>query len=430
MYKIHYLCIVSVPDFILFVQRKKNTMMKRLLTLIVIIVFVILPVVPAVAQKATKPVKVFWDGGTIPDPIFRKYVLDNFDTDRNGRISKAEAEAVREIDVSPKPKPSPEKYRNKDFESITSLDGIAYFTNLRRLNCSYTKISELSLTYKAGKKKKEKTYWLPLVYLNCRVTPIKNIHCSVDTLIAGGTPDLAPLERIKTYGKKLKYFNVSYSELVDFNSNEIKDEYNLETLICRRNNKLPKLSVENCNKLITLDFGLSSLSSLYINNCGKLERIGCSWNKLSSLHIHNCEKLERIDCSWNKLEKMTISNLPVLKKLYCLKNNLDTLDLSTFPQLKMLDCSFNNLKQLDLSKNPELKELNCSDNPLTSLDVSGLRLDRLTLPTNFSFNTLKYNKSSSFPDEIWLGDMYDSPDSYVGNFNERLRQYEAARIAE
>ena len=35
-----------------------------------------------------------------PDPIFRAYVLANFDTDGDGKISKEEALAVTGIDVS------------------------------------------------------------------------------------------------------------------------------------------------------------------------------------------------------------------------------------------------------------------------------------------------------------------------------------------
>ena len=83
--------------------------------------------------------KVFWDGGRIPDPAFRAYVLDKFDTDRDGRISRAEAEAVTEIDISG---------TWDDFSArkgVTSLEGIQYFPNLRKLICAANDIAALDL---------------------------------------------------------------------------------------------------------------------------------------------------------------------------------------------------------------------------------------------------------------------------------------------
>ena len=49
-------------------------------------------------QGAANP-QIFWDGGAIPDPVFRTYVLENFDTDRDGKISRKEADAVLAIDL-------------------------------------------------------------------------------------------------------------------------------------------------------------------------------------------------------------------------------------------------------------------------------------------------------------------------------------------
>ena len=59
------------------------------------------------------------------DSVFRQYCYNNFDTDRNGQISRAEAEAVTEIDLSKAP-----------YNTVRSLKGIGYFSNLEMLNCS------------------------------------------------------------------------------------------------------------------------------------------------------------------------------------------------------------------------------------------------------------------------------------------------------
>lgn len=66
-------------------------------------------------------------------------MLDKFDTDRDGRISRAEAEAVTEIDISG---------TWDDFSArkgVTSLEGIQYFPNLRKLICAANDIAALDL---------------------------------------------------------------------------------------------------------------------------------------------------------------------------------------------------------------------------------------------------------------------------------------------
>ena len=74
--------------------------------------------------------KVFWDGGRIPDPAFRAYVLDKFDTDRDGTISRAEAEAVTEINIA----------------KVSSVDGIEKFTQLKLLGCINSELVSLDLS--------------------------------------------------------------------------------------------------------------------------------------------------------------------------------------------------------------------------------------------------------------------------------------------
>lgn len=74
--------------------------------------------------------KVFWDGGRIPDPAFRAYVLDKFDTDRDGTISRAEAEAVTEINIA----------------KVSSVDGIEKFTQLKLLSCINSELVSLDLS--------------------------------------------------------------------------------------------------------------------------------------------------------------------------------------------------------------------------------------------------------------------------------------------
>jgi len=69
----------------------------------------------------------------VPDANFKAYLLENFDTDKDGKISLTEAAAVIEIDCS--------------HRKIAALDGIEKFVNLERLICNDNKLDELELRY-------------------------------------------------------------------------------------------------------------------------------------------------------------------------------------------------------------------------------------------------------------------------------------------
>ncbi len=68
----------------------------------------------------------------IPDPSFQTYCLAHWDLNGDGRISRYEAQRVREMDCSSL--------------GIFSMTGIEEFTALRRLDCSGNQIASLDLT--------------------------------------------------------------------------------------------------------------------------------------------------------------------------------------------------------------------------------------------------------------------------------------------
>ena len=69
----------------------------------------------------------------IPDANFKSFLLENFDTNKDGNISLPEAKAVKKLDCSGK--------------NIKSLDGIEKFENLEYLDCSNNQLNELELRY-------------------------------------------------------------------------------------------------------------------------------------------------------------------------------------------------------------------------------------------------------------------------------------------
>ena len=79
------------------------------------------------------------NGTNFPDPVFQQYVKDNIDTadttsgQKDDRLSKAERDAVTEINI--------------DNKNCTDLTGIAYFANLTTLSCQHNGLKELNLEY-------------------------------------------------------------------------------------------------------------------------------------------------------------------------------------------------------------------------------------------------------------------------------------------
>jgi len=69
----------------------------------------------------------------IPDAKFKAYLLENFDSNKDGNLSLLEAKAVKEINCSGM--------------EIAVLDGIEKFANLESLDCSNNQLEELELRY-------------------------------------------------------------------------------------------------------------------------------------------------------------------------------------------------------------------------------------------------------------------------------------------
>ena len=91
-----------------------------------------------------------------PDPVFCKYVFRNFDTNQDGILSKAEADAVKMIDVQK--------------SGIKSLDGIQYFTNLRYLRCDYNQLTTLDVSKNSA-----------LTHLFCDYNQLTTLNVSENT---------------------------------------------------------------------------------------------------------------------------------------------------------------------------------------------------------------------------------------------------------
>ena len=199
-----------------------------------------------------------------PDENFLLYVIGNFDTDNNVRLSKAEATKVTNIDVRGK--------------TVNDLTGIRYFTELQELFCqngfeeleSDNNLTSLNLNYNTK-----------LTYIGC-----------------GQNKNLASLNIAKCN--------------------------NLENLYCP-NCKLTTLNLRNKPKLWRLYCLGNQLETLDVSSNKSLQSLDCQNNMLTSLIVAQDapnSELALINCYNNQLTTVDVTNLTGLKYLCCYCNNI------------------------------------------------------------------------------------------------------------
>ena len=313
-----------------------------------------------------------------PDQAFRSCV-QNFDVDRDGRLSDAERAAVVEIDVA--------GASLEERGAITSLKGIEHFPELAYLYCFYNEIASLDLSANTE-----------LIYVDCGGNRLTELDVSSNTALMGlrcGKNGLTSLELsqnaelvgLDCMSNKLKTLDLSQNtalEQLSCAGNELTaltlgNKPNLHYLECgimkRDNtiysNKLTSLDLSGCPALEELWCTNNELTELDLSNNGVLKELYCYNNALTSLDVSGCEALTVVSCTKNLLTVMYLSDCPALERLYCGNNALTSLDMSGCGALHELRCEANQLASLNVSQNPELRALYCYDNELTALDVSG-----------------------------------------------------------
>ena len=361
-----------------------------------------------VVYLGTADIAVEVDEEHFPDAAFRGYVLDKLDFNGDGKLSKNEIANITKINVG----------INAGYGSIESLEGIQYFTSLKKLICYANKLTELpelpeSLIYLGcgDNKLTALPENLPssLAYLSCSdnlltklpdlPSTLQSLYCSGNQLIA--LPELPVslqylycsdnlLTQLPELPSKLQSLNCSGNQLTELPMLPAS----LRSLYCY-NNKLTSLPSNlsqvtlceiNCsgNQLTELPKFLASLQYLgcynnkltslpsNVSELGNLTYIDCSNNQLTALPELPAS-LTSLDCSYNQLTEL--SELPTsLNTLVCAGNKLENLAIISYlANLETLDISDNKFTALpDLPTT--IRSLNYSYNPLTALptDLSGL----------------------------------------------------------
>ncbi len=216
---------------------------KRFISMLICIAMVV-TMAPCIVSAADG---VAINATNFPDENFRNYVsnTNTIDKDGNGYLSASEIAATTTIYVGSK--------------SISSLEGIEYFTALTYLNCYDNNLTTLDVSNN---------------------TSLSWLYC---------------------YGNNLTTLDVSNNTAL--------------TLLVCSNNNLTTLDVSNNTALYSLNCSSNNLTTLDVSRNTALDLLNCGENNLTTLDVSNNSALEILGCCGNNISTLDISCVPELLRV-------------------------------------------------------------------------------------------------------------------
>lgn len=177
------------------------------------------------------------NAANFPDENFRSFVAASFDTDGDGKLSRSELKSVTQIDCQSR--------------GIKDLTGIAYFTQLERLDCSHNGLTSLDVSQNSR-----------LRYLACsenalaeldvsRNTQLTELYCSNNELAALDLSQNPKLEQLGCFSNKLTSLDLSHNP-------------ELKSMACYWNN-IDTLDISANTKLALLPWQVDKTTTIYKN---------------------------------------------------------------------------------------------------------------------------------------------------------------------
>ena len=247
---------------------KRTRLVSALLTLAM--VFTFLPFSAFAATDRYGPVYI--TDANVPDKTFREYLLKQFDKDGNGVMTPAERYAVTEIDVNDK--------------NITSLKGIEFFPNLKKLDCGHNRLTSLDVSKNTVLQ--ELVCWEnQLTSLDVsQNTALQELECFENQLTSLDVSQNPALQKLSCWDNRLTSLDVSKNTELTY----LKCSYN----------RLTELDVSKNTELTYLDCGRNQLTELDVSQNTKLTELYFVSNKITSLQADNCTNLTVIFTGSNK----------------------------------------------------------------------------------------------------------------------------------
>lgn len=380
----------------------------------------------------------------IADKALKTYIMTNFDTNKDGEISKEEAEAVKTIEL-------------KDSE-IASIDGLEYFPNLEVANFSKHRLLKVDFSQCQRLKKLDvsqgaglSSLVLPasleelsvmqcskLKKINLSVAPnLKNLYASyADFAVAPDLSKNTKLEYIGFAGSKFSTIDVSKNTELKtlsvggevFNSLDVTNNTKLTDLSVT--GKITKLDLTKNTQLENLSINNTQISEVDVTNCPYLRaidfgstpivEIDLSRNLLlTSASAYMAKSLETVWLSkGQKIESLlniedfikykdyvagpdAIANIEdEAYKTYLLtfdKNGdgkLDKAEVEAITEINIKGLGIKSLKGVEYVNFTNVRKLDCSDNELTELPVAGFftNLEEIDFSNNQLTGRIELNK--------------------------------------
>jgi hypothetical protein len=259
------------------------------------------------------------------------------DTNGNGEIEYAEAEAVERLELAS--------------SNISWMGGIEYFTNLKRLNFHNNNVGTGVIDY-----------WdvpeLPyLEDLDCSQNQIHQLNIN---------PSLANLNRLNCSQNQLNYLDVTLLP-------------NLKHLICNLNNLYQVWVNPGLEELYSPQ---NDIFALDLSSAVNLNYLNVQDNALTDLDLTHNPALTHINIADNPLVNLAMAAgpLPLIATFWCQNTNLPVVDFSQMPALHELICGGTDWTTLDLSLNTGLASLECNEMPqLTTLNIKNGATEQMQL---------------------------------------------------
>ncbi len=210
--------------------------------------------------KAVAASDVAIDEANFPDPVFRDYIIENFDLDGNGSLSEDEISAVEEIRIG---------VFDEEARSLSNLTGIQYFINLKALWCRDSQLKNLDVSKNIA---------------------LKELHCDGSQLTS--------LDVSKNVA--LEFLDCSENQLTSL---DVSSNVALKELYCVIN-QLTSLDVSKNVALEFLYCGTNQLTSLDVSKNVALTRLGCGFNQLMNLDVSGSPFLQQLDCGFMPKENI------------------------------------------------------------------------------------------------------------------------------
>ena len=255
------------------------------------------------------------------------------DLNDDGEIQLSEAAAVH--------------YLNLQNRNITSLEGIAAFSGLKKLRCFNNHLTAIDVT-SLNQLEELKCGGNPLTTLNVNgLVNLKTLNCNNDLLASIDLNSLTTLEELQVYS-----------------------------------NALTTLDLSNNPNLVHLWCGQNQLATLDLSSKPNLSVVSCESNAITSLNLTGTLHLKELNCGGNALTSLDTSVLTESTWLYCAGNNITSLDLSGFAEVYQIDCGHNPLTQINVGGLMSLQQLNVENTLISTIDCSQTGVTQLFCSDN------------------------------------------------